>query len=131
MRLTGLCLLCALTASASPALATSSLECQGVDNEDVSLLLTLGSVPVLAVVGAHISTPTETFSMRAEGGETSILVGQGFQDTDSLMVDFVDDNVEAVLVSLRLARAEGDKQLVEAGVLTVRQTEAYAVNCFS
>ncbi|MEM0899850.1 MAG: hypothetical protein AAGI92_07865 [Pseudomonadota bacterium] len=126
-----LALIASLILMPSIANATASLECSGTGDEDVSLLLTLGTAPVLAVVGGRIDTPTESFAFIANAGETEIIVGQGFTDEGTLSVDFVDPNVETILVSLRLVRARGDKELAEAGVLTIRQTEAFAVNCFS
>lgn len=108
--------------------ATGSLSCSGVD-EDVSVELTLGTLPVLAVVGGRIATPSGHYAINPQGGETPIIVGQAFGDTRGISVDFTDPNIMQVLISLRTVRGEGDKQVVEAGVLTVEQTEVYAVSC--
>ncbi|MEM1287376.1 MAG: hypothetical protein AAGH60_03395 [Pseudomonadota bacterium] len=115
--------------SSVPAHATSTLECIGVDDSSVIARLTLGSLPVLGVVGAVIETPLEDFSINATGDQTPIAVGQGFGDAEGIEVDFTDPNIEQIIVSFRSVRAEGDKQLVQVATLSVRQTEVYALNC--
>ncbi|MEM6381906.1 MAG: hypothetical protein AAF739_04465 [Pseudomonadota bacterium] len=113
----------------SPSLATSSLVCTGADGSDVEVLLTLGSLPVLAIVNGRISTPTGNYALTPSGDEIEIIVGQAFGDATGRRADFTDPNVQQVLVSIRTARGEGDKQVAEAGVLIVEQTEVYPIVC--
>ena len=114
--------------AATPAHATQSLSCAGVGTP-VAVELTLGTLPILAVVGGRIATPSATYALSPQAGEIPVIVGQAFGDAAGVRIDFTDPNVEAILVSLRTVRAEGDKQVAEAGVLLVEGVEAFAVTC--
>lgn len=94
-------------ALAAPALASGGIWCEG---EGVSLEVATGRLPVLQVIGAHAEAGDQAFSTGPERGEgTPFVVGQAFAGHEDIMVDFVDPNFEAILVSLRL-RFEGDRE---------------------
>lgn len=126
-----LALLAMLLAGATPVSATATLACVGVDNPEVHVTLTLGSVPVLAIVNATIETPTGTYGMLPQAGWTEIIVGQGFGTLDGLSVDFADPNVQEILVSLRTMQAYRDRQAAHVGLLIIEDRDVYAITCDS
>ena len=68
---------------AGPALATGSIGCEGAGGDDVSVELTVGSLPVLAIVGASIRVGDDLWSMgevaadrmARHGGGAVVLIG--------------------------------------------------------
>ncbi len=116
---------------ATPASATATLACVGVDDHQVHVTLTLGSVPVLAVVNATIETPSGTYAMLPGEGHTEIIVGQAFGTPDGLSVDFADPNVQDILVTLRTLQAYRDRQAAHVGILALGDRDVYAVTCES
>ena len=63
----------------------------------------MGRLIVLHVLGGWAEIGGKTYSTGPERGEGEpFIVGQAFSEGDDLMVDFVDPNVEYLLVSLRL-----------------------------
>lgn len=130
-RTCALALLAMLVAAATPASATATLACVGVDDPQVHVTLTLGSVPVLAIVNATIETPSGTYTMVPEGDQTAIIVGQGISTPDGMSVDFADPNLLAVVVTLRTMQAYRDRQAAHVGLLVVEDRDVYAVACES
>ncbi|MBO6639059.1 MAG: hypothetical protein JJ920_15965 [Roseitalea sp.] len=122
------CVWLGLTGAAS---ATASVACTGVDDTDTSVLLTLGRVPVLAVVNAIIEADGTVYATNPPAGEDAevILFGQGYTDQERLWADFTDPNVEEIIITLRLERAYDGKTAAEAGVLRIVGQGAYAVTC--
>jgi hypothetical protein len=117
----------AMTLLAGPAFATGSITCEGVE-DDVSVELSIGSLPVLAVVGAVISVGDENWSLAGEG-EYGIIVGQAFAEDNRILVDFTDENVEEVVARLRLVTASEGNDHAMAGTLAVAGRGAWVVSC--
>jgi len=130
-RPTTLTLLAMLVAAATPASATATLACVGVDDPQVHVTLTLGSVPVFAIVNATIETPSGTYAMLPEAEHTEIIVGQAFGTPDGLSVDFADPNVQEILVTLRTMQAYRDRQAAHVGLLVVDDRDVHAIACES
>jgi hypothetical protein len=117
----------ALTLLAGPAAATGSIACEGGE-DDVSVELGIGNLPVLAVVGAVISVGDETWSLAGEG-EYAIAVGQAYSGEGRVLVDFTDPNIERVLIRLRLVSDTEGNDHAMAGTLAVADRGAWAVTC--
>jgi hypothetical protein len=127
-----LALFVALLTVATPASATATMECIGVEDPEVHVTLTLGSVPVLAIVNATIDTPAGSYAMVPQAaGQTEIVVGQGMSTTEGLSVDFADPNLLGILVTLRTMQAYRDRQAAHVGLLVVEDRDVYAVTCES
>ncbi len=76
----------------------------------------MGRLVVLAVLGAYVEIGDQQFSTGPERGEgTPFIVGQAFAEGDQMMIDFVDPNVEDILVRFR---AEWTADEVWAGTLS-------------
>lgn len=87
-------------ALALPVQASGGLFCEG---EGASVDIAMGRLIVLHVLGGRAEIGGKTYSTGPERGEGEpFIVGQAFSEGDDLMVDFVDPNVEYLLVSLRL-----------------------------
>lgn len=94
-------------ALAAPAAASGGIWCEG---DGVSLEVATGRLPVLQVIGAHAEAGALAYSTGPErGAGEPFVVGQAFAGDDDIMVDFVDPNFEAILVSVRL-RYEDDRE---------------------
>lgn len=120
----GLALVASL-ALAAPAAASGGFYCQG---DGVTADIATGRLPVLQVIGASISAGDNTWSTGPERGEgTPFVVGQAFADSQQVLIDFTDPNIEDVLVSLRL-RFDGDDDRPLTGTLSVAG-EDYQVFC--
>lgn len=113
---------------AGPALATGSIGCEGAGGDDVSVELTVGSLPVLAIVGASIRVGDDLWST-GEVAADRMAVGQAFSEEGRMLVDFVDPNFEAVLARLRLVSADEGKDQALAGTLAVSGRGAWPVVC--
>lgn len=116
---------------ASPATATVSLYCDGIDEPNVSVLMTLGSLPVLAVINARIVTPQGTYAMDPSGEDVPILFGQGVASATGVSADFTDPNIEDILISLRTMQRYTEDSSTHIGLLTIENTQVFAVRCES
>lgn len=116
-----------LVLAVAPAAATGSIDCADADGE-ASVSLTVGSLPVLSVVGAAIEADGMRWSLGGEG-ESAIAVGQAFQDADAMRVDFTDPNVESVVAALRLFSAHEGRHSAMAGTLHIAVRGAWALTC--
>ena len=114
--------------AAGPALATGSIGCDGTGGDEVSVDLTIGSLPVLAVVSASVAAGDDVWSMD-ESSSNRIAVGQAFSEDGRILVDFVDPNFETVLVRLRLVSAGEGKDEALAGTLAITGRGAWPVIC--
>lgn len=87
-------------ALASPVQASGGLFCEG---EGAYVDIALGRLVVMQVLGASAEIEDRRFSTGPERGEGEpFLVGQAFAEGDAMMVDFVDPNVERIIVGLRV-----------------------------
>jgi hypothetical protein len=124
-------LVAAVISASTPAHATATLECVGIDDPEVYVRLTLGSVPVLAVVNALIETPGSSYAFFPEGDQKEVVLGQGMATQDSLALDLIDPNALAVEVSLRTLQAHRDEQSAHVGILVAADSAIYTVSCDS
>jgi hypothetical protein len=124
-KLSGLAFLAGL-ALAAPAAASGGFWCEG---DGVALEMATGRLPVLQVIGAHAEAGGKAYSTGPERGEgMPFVVGQAFADDDGVMVDFVDPNFEAILVSARLKFEGEDEDWPLSGTVTLDGT-SYPVKC--
>ena len=123
------CLLIAASAliSAGSVHASGTISCAG--EPDVSVDLTIGSLPVLSVVTANLSAGQRALSIGAEAGQDAVIVGQAFREHDEIRVDFTDPNVERVVAELRLFEAIEERDHAMAGTLRLIGQGAYALTC--
>ena len=106
-----------------PAWATLTLTCSSDDGADIDM--TLGTVPVAAIVGARISFGDTSWSVM----DNDIMVGQQFSNDDMLIADFTDPNIERIMARLRLFSATMGEDFAMAGVLEIVDHGAYAITC--
>ena len=119
--------LAVVLALATPAGATEWIICTSGDGAATAGVL-VGMVDVLSISRANMEAGGKTWATDADG-DARIRVGQAFEDSDSILVDFTDDQVSAIVGSLRLFKAtEGDDDAT-GGILRVPGVGAWAVSC--
>ncbi|WP_274424112.1 hypothetical protein [Chelativorans sp. YIM 93263] len=110
-----------------PAGASGSIACVAPDNE-ASIELTIGSLPVLAVVGVAIEAQGESWTLSGEG-EQAIAVGQAFGNANEMRIDFTDPNIESIVAEVRLFSAAEERELATAGTLRIAGVGAWVLTC--
>ncbi len=113
----------------SAAHATGDISCGGVNGSDATVDLNFGTLPVLSILNATITTAGKVWTTQPGKSETEIIVGQAAETGNMLIADFTDVNVEQILISLRLFSAEEGGNWVRAGTLTIKDHGAHAVSC--
>jgi hypothetical protein len=116
-----------LIAGISPALATGTVECEAADGA-ASLMLTIGSLPVLGVVHMEVTVDGRTWSTGGSG-DVAISVGQAFRDGERWLIDATDPNIEGVVAEVRLNQAIEGHDMALAGTLKILGSGAWAVTC--
>lgn len=114
---------------ATPALATEWVNCAAPDGAATFDFLT-GSVDVLAVVGLNISVGDKVWaSSAAYGPGDPVVVGQAFEDADTIRIDAVDEAMTAKIAELRLFKAAEGDEFVHGGTLRIAGHGAWPVSC--
>ncbi len=109
--------------------ATGEISCKAMDGRSGSIFLSIGRLPVLNILSAEVRAFGKTWSTNKDA-ENSIIVGQAFETKTQLLVDFTDNNVEEILISLRTVKVTTKKEYAEAGVLRIGEA-TYPVVCES
>lgn len=126
LKLSVLILLMMFSTSAS---ATGGIYCKAADGRSGNISLSIGRLPVLNILSAEVSAFGKIWSTE-KNAENKIIVGQAFDNTSNLFVDFTDENVETILISLRTSKISTSKENSEAGVLRIGEA-VYPVLCES
>jgi hypothetical protein len=114
---------------ATPSLATEWIACASSDG-GASMDILVGSVDVLSIAGMTVTVGDKVWATDpAYGPGDPVLVGQAFEDAETLRVDAV-DNGYVVVAALRLFKAsEGESGDIYAGTLRIPGHGAWAVAC--
>lgn len=113
---------------AAPAVATETITCASDDKSaSIDVLVGLG-LDVISIARATIEAKGKTWSTDAQGSQ-KIVVGQGFEDSERMLVDFTDENVAAIVASLRLFKASEEEDFATGGTLRISGVGAWAVAC--
>lgn len=115
--------------AALPAYATGGVYCEGVRDDKVAALLTVGRVPGFAVVEARLGAGDQDWAMHGRDGATEIVLLQGAVIGDLTIADFGDPNYENVVASLRVIRTETDEDVAAAGTLSIAGVGVWPVVC--
>jgi hypothetical protein len=117
-----------LLALAAPAAATESIVCASDDKAaSIDVLVGLG-LDVVSISRATIEAKDKTWGTD-QTGEQKIAIGQAFEDTEKLIVDFTDEGVSTIVASLRLFKASEGEDYVSGGTLRLANVGAWAVSC--
>lgn len=117
-----------LTLSSSVAHATGGVYCTGQDNPGVTIGVSMGRLPILAVLSGQASDGKRTYATQPEGDDVPIAFGQGMIEPERVAIDFTDPNIERVLISLRIFTNDSGHD-DQRGELTFGESEAIAVTC--
>ena len=115
-----------ILAGVAPASATGTVECEAAGG-GASLVLTVGSLPVLHVAHLEFTAGERTWSTGE--GDGAIVVGQAFRDGERWLIDATDRNIEGVLAEIRLNEAVEGGDMALAGTLRITGSGAFAVTC--
>jgi hypothetical protein len=119
--------LAASLAFAAPAFASGGIWCEG---DGVSAEIATGRLPVLHIIGAHAEAGGKAYTTGPERGQGEpFVVGQAFAGDEDVMVDFVDPNFEAILVSLRLRWEDDREQEWSLNGTMMLDGNSYPVRC--
>jgi hypothetical protein len=125
MRRAAMTLMMAL--SAGSAHASGTISC--VSDDGASVELTLGSLPVLSVVGVGIAAGEQRWTTIDGRDDQPIIMGQAARYGDLFVVDVADPNIERIVAELRLLSATEERDHVTAGTLRIVGQGAYALTC--
>lgn len=113
---------------ATPSLATEWIACSSPDG-GASMDILVGSVDVLSIDGMTITVGDKVWASGAAFGPGDpVIVGQAFEDAETLRVDAVDSGY-VVVASLRLFKASEGEDALYAGTLRIPGQGAWAVAC--
>lgn len=121
-----------LLAFARPALATEWVICKAQGKHGPEVRILLGAMNVIAVSRVDMSVASQSWSTdpTVEGaGASRIMVGQAFEDGDSLKLDLTDEGMGRIVAQLRLMKAGEGDMVAMGGTLTVAGQGAWAVVC--
>ena len=113
---------------ATPSLATEWIACSSPDG-GASMDILVGSVDVLSIAGMTVTVGDKVWATDpAYGPGDPVIVGQAFEDAETLRVDAVDSGY-VVLAALRLFKASEGEDALYAGTLRIPGHGAWAVAC--
>ncbi|HZY69172.1 MAG TPA: hypothetical protein VFE52_11315 [Devosia sp.] len=115
---------------ASPAAATEWVSCASPGGE-ASFDYLAGSLDVLAISGLNVSVGEQVWASDvAYGPGDPIAVGQAFEDSETVRVDVLDQEMTTRVAELRLFKAqEGESDPVLSGTLRIPGHGAWPVAC--
>jgi hypothetical protein len=113
--------------AAGSARATETMICTSADGgPEVSMLM--GTLDVASIVTASIVHDGKTWATNG-GGPQKIIVGQAFEDTTQLVVDFTDEALSTKVAELRLAKASEEGMFAAGGTIRLPGAGAWTVSC--
>ena len=114
---------------ATPALATEWVNCASPDG-GASFDFLVGTAEVIAVTGMTITVGEQVWATDpAYGPGDPVIVGQAFEDVETIRIDAVDPAVTTKIAELRLFKATEGDATVHGGTLRVPGHGAWAVSC--
>jgi hypothetical protein len=115
---------------AMPSLATEWINCASPDG-GASFDILVGTTDVLSVAGMTITVGDQVWATDpAYGPGDPVIVGQGFEDAETLRIDAVDPGVTTRIAELRLFKAtEGEALAIYGGTLRIPGHGAWSVSC--
>ncbi|UJW85994.1 hypothetical protein [Devosia sp. SL43] len=117
----GIAAVAAVLVMATGAQASEGLMCEG---KGATVDVALGRLVIVGVLGAYVEVGGNSYSTGPERGEgIPIITGQAFGDDDGIKIDFVDSNVEEILVKVRLTYT-GNEDEPLAGTVTAGDVTA-------
>ena len=118
------------TLLASPALATEWVSCASPGGE-ASFDYLAGTLDLLSPAGVAVSVGDKVWASDvAYGPGDPIVVGQAFEDADTVRIDVMDEAMAARVAELRLFKADvGEGDPAYGGTLRIPGHGAWAVSC--
>ena len=114
----------------SPAMATEWVSCASPGGE-ASFDYLAGTLDVLSVAGLNISVGEQVWASDvAYGPGDPVVVGQAFEDAQTVRIDAMDEAMSTIIASLRLFKASHeDGDTAYGGTLSIPGHGAWPVAC--
>ena len=118
------------TLAASPAMATEWVSCASPGGE-ASFDYLAGTLDVLSVTGLNISVGEQVWASDvAYGPGDPVVVGQAFEDAQTVRIDAMDEAMSTIIASLRLFKAsQEDGVTAYGGTLSIPGHGVWPVAC--
>jgi hypothetical protein len=115
---------------ATPSLATEWVNCADPTGA-ASFDFLVGTLDVLAISGLTITVGEQVWASDVSYGPGDpVSVGQAFEDTHTILIDAVNQDLTAKVAELRLFKAsEADGMIAYGGTLRIPGHGAWAVSC--
>lgn len=112
----------------SPAFATGGVHCISED-EKVEISIGMGRVPIFAPLNADVHYGKRHWSSRDDIGAEPLGGSQGMLEEERFSADFTDENVEKIIISLRVDMTEESSEGDLSGTLTFEDKIIHQVKC--
>lgn len=109
--------------------ATLSIACTAIDGSDATVELGMGTLPILAVIGARIDARGMAWAINPQAGETEMISGEGAHLGDGFVVRFTDPNVENIIAEVRVLSAQEKDEMVSVAILRLPETGVIPMTC--
>ena len=116
-----------LAAAAGTARATETVICTSADGGPEISMLT-GTLDVVSIVSASVEHDRKKWATDGEGA-MKIIVGQAFETSTQLVVDFTDEGLSTKVAELRLVKAGEEGMFAAGGTIRLPGLGAWAVSC--
>jgi len=114
---------------ATPAFSTEWINCASPDG-GASFDILVGMTDVISVAGMTITVGDKVWATDpAYGPGDPVVVGQAFEDAETLRIDAVDPAVTTRVAELRLFKASEAEAAVHGGTLRIPGHGAWTVSC--
>lgn len=114
---------------ATPALSTEWVNCAAPDGAATFDFLA-GALDVLSIVGMNISVGEQVWANSAAYGPGDpVVVGQAFEDGEKILIDAMDEAMNARIAELRLFKTTEGDAFAYGGTLRIAGHGAWPVSC--
>ncbi len=132
--LTAAVALAAAATLTSPARATQTVSCAALDGSGVAVEINVGHAAVEAPVWIRIQAGDEPWSSlpkdRADDPRTvPVVIAQSFFDEGGMTIDVADENSEAVVASIRVARVRENDETFQFGHIHLPGRSVHPLTC--
>ena len=131
---TAAALLLAAVMQTSRAGATETASCTALDGSDVTVEINIGFAAVETPVWIRIGDGDLLWSSLAadqadDPNVVPVVIAQSFIDPDEMKIDVSDENSEAIVASIRIARVEENDEYFQFGHIHLPGRSVHPLTC--
>jgi len=118
-----------LVGMTTPAQATSSIGCQGI-NSDAAVNILFGAGPLLNPLSVDVFFGDREISTQPRDGVEKAAILQFFANDNELTLELMDEQADQHLVTVRLLRLlDGDAEPLQIGFLNIHGSGPVGITC--